>query len=222
MYQTINLINGKFYTGVHSTKDLDDGYLGSGKYLKYALNKYGKENFKREILEFFGSKSEMYYIESLIVNEEFVKRKDNYNIRIGGRGGWDHITSMEKQPWKIEHAKQMRIILSNKFKNDKEFVRKFKLKQMGRKHTEKSKEKMKLANVGRKHTEETKKKIGKANSIKQIGLGNSNYGKCWIYNLELKQCKPIKKEELKNYIQEGWIKGRKMKMDGDYSLISKT
>ncbi|ADG36130.1 putative truncated Seg-like homing endonuclease [Acinetobacter phage Acj61] len=36
-YLTTNLINGKMYYGVHSTKNINDGYIGSGKALKLAI-----------------------------------------------------------------------------------------------------------------------------------------------------------------------------------------
>jgi hypothetical protein len=44
----------------------------------------------------------------------------------------------------------------------------------------------------------------------QSGKNNSQFGTIWIYNLELKLSKPIKKEELPEYISLGWLKGRKM------------
>jgi len=50
VYITTNLINYKKYIGSHVCKDLNDKYLGSGTSLKQAFKKYGKENFKREIL----------------------------------------------------------------------------------------------------------------------------------------------------------------------------
>lgn len=64
---------------------------------------------------------------------------------------------------------------------------------------------------GMKHSEETKRKIGLKNKIHQSGSNNSNYGKIWIYNENEKISKSIKKDELDNYIQLGWKKGRKIK-----------
>ncbi len=62
--------------------------------------------------------------------------------------------------------------------------------------------------TGKKHKEETKQKIGKANSISQKGEKNSQFGKMWIHNPELKENKRIRKEE---EIPSGWKLGRKMK-----------
>ena len=53
LYKTTNLVNGKIYIGVHSTDNLDDGYLGSGVALLAAIKEYGKKSFKRDILKFF-------------------------------------------------------------------------------------------------------------------------------------------------------------------------
>lgn len=63
---------------------------------------------------------------------------------------------------------------------------------------------------GRKHTDSTKRKIGEKNS-KQKGVKNSQYGTCWIYNSETHENKKIKKEELTEHINNGWVKGRKIK-----------
>lgn len=84
LYLTENLINNKIYIGVHSTDILEDGYLGSGKHLKRAIKKYGKINFKRCILLLSDDIDLVYRLENSIVTQEFVKRKDNYNIEIGG------------------------------------------------------------------------------------------------------------------------------------------
>uniref|UniRef100_A0A6M3ITA9 GIY-YIG domain-containing protein n=1 Tax=viral metagenome TaxID=1070528 RepID=A0A6M3ITA9_9ZZZZ len=63
----------------------------------------------------------------------------------------------------------------------------------------------------KKHTEESKRKIGKANSRHQKGSRNSHYGRCWVYSLEEKRSISIKKEELDEYLEKGWIKGRVVK-----------
>lgn len=86
-YQTKNLVNGKTYVGVHSTNDLNDGYLGSGKVLKQAIRKYGKSNFAREILSFYDSKDEAYNEEKHLVDNNWVISENNYNQCIGGEGG---------------------------------------------------------------------------------------------------------------------------------------
>lgn len=85
LYKTINVINGKEYIGVHSTKNLEDGYLGSGLAIKRAINKYGKQNFIRTILEFCNSESELLEKEAVIVNEEWVENPNTYNMKTGGQ-----------------------------------------------------------------------------------------------------------------------------------------
>jgi group I intron endonuclease len=91
VYQITNLLDNKIYIGTHKTKNLDDGYMGSGKILNRAIDKYCINNFKKEILEFFSTEEEMFAREKEIVNDEFLLREDVYNIRRGGFGGFDHI-----------------------------------------------------------------------------------------------------------------------------------
>jgi hypothetical protein len=88
VYKTTNLVNKKIYVGVHKTSLLEefDGYLGSGTVIKRAIEKYGKSNFKRDTLFVCDTKEEAYDIESIIVDESFLSRKDVYNQTIGGFG----------------------------------------------------------------------------------------------------------------------------------------
>lgn len=87
VYKTTNLVNGKIYIGVHQSQDVDsDLYIGSGKRLKSAIKKYGKENFERDIIEVFDNKDEAFAYERSLVDEDFISRSDTYNIVTGGGG----------------------------------------------------------------------------------------------------------------------------------------
>jgi hypothetical protein len=102
VYQTMNIVNGKIYIGVHKTinPDIFDGYIGNGiivtcpssynkpkTALQYAVNKYGTKNFKRSTLKIFNTPEEAYELESQLVTQEFINRPDTYNMKIGGTGG---------------------------------------------------------------------------------------------------------------------------------------
>lgn len=99
VYQTTNKVNNKIYVGVHKTENPEvfDGYIGCGAYinkpssynkgkthLHNALLKYGISNFYRITLKVFDELDEALYLEEQIVNEEFIKRTDTYNMTIGG------------------------------------------------------------------------------------------------------------------------------------------
>lgn len=86
-YKITNNINGHYYYGVHSTNDINDGYMGSGKRLHWAYKKYGKENFTKEIIKFFENQNDAYEYESIMVTENLTKNDDCYNIKTGGFGG---------------------------------------------------------------------------------------------------------------------------------------
>lgn len=80
VYKTTNLINGKIYIGIHSTNNINDGYIGSGKALKCDINKYGKENFSREILYYCADREAARLLESTIVDKKFLINNDTYNL----------------------------------------------------------------------------------------------------------------------------------------------
>lgn len=87
VYKTTNKINGKFYIGCHSTDCLDDGYLGSGRLLKLAIKKYGRENFIREVLATCVSQEVSFTVETHLVKyyiDNFYRSV--YNRAYGGSG----------------------------------------------------------------------------------------------------------------------------------------
>lgn len=91
VYKIVNNINGKIYIVVHQTVDINDGYMGSGKNIKRAIKKYGKENFTKHIIEKFDTPEKMFEMEANLVNDEFLNSNKNYNIVIGGNGGFTHL-----------------------------------------------------------------------------------------------------------------------------------
>jgi hypothetical protein len=67
--------------------------MGSSPYLNAAIQKYGINRFKKEILFDFDNYDDMNNKEIELVNENFIKRKDTYNVELGGNGGWNAINN---------------------------------------------------------------------------------------------------------------------------------
>jgi hypothetical protein len=87
IYKTTNNLNSRFYIGMHSTSNEDDGYLGSGKRIKAEIKKYGHDNFTREILFRELSRKELEDREAQVVNEELLADPLCLNLKNGGEGG---------------------------------------------------------------------------------------------------------------------------------------
>jgi hypothetical protein len=92
-YKITNLINNHFYYGIHSTNNLNDGYMGSGSRLHHAYKKYGIENFSKEILKYFDTREELAQYEADVVTEELVLDENCYNISCGGEK-WNTLNSI--------------------------------------------------------------------------------------------------------------------------------
>lgn len=86
-YRIDNLINGKYYYGKHSAESLDNDYMGSGKLIIKAIDKWGIENFKKTILKTFPTSEEAFAHEAEIVTQKEVDDPMCYNIALGGYGG---------------------------------------------------------------------------------------------------------------------------------------
>lgn len=204
VYKITNLINGKLYIGAHKTKNLDDGYMGSGTYLKRAIKKHGLENFYKQILFVFDNPKDMYAKEMELVDEDFLSAKNTYNLKIGGFGGFDYINKNDK----CFGGPAGRLILSKKGNNALQLrrqrdpifaeIQNERLREIG-KIGAKNSPKFK----GKSHTDEVKRSIGSKNAIHQKGSKNSQYGTMWITNGT--ENMKIKKEF---QIPDGWYKGR--------------
>jgi hypothetical protein len=201
MYQIKNLLNNKIYVGVHKTKSLDDGYMGSGKIIRSAITKHGISNFSKVILEYFEDAKSMYAKEAEVVNEEFLLREDVYNLRRGGYGGFDYINDSGKNIYGYAgtsgHGLENLDVSRTRIRTDAD-------KLVSRIAANKL-----YANgfiggfAGKVHSIDTKTKISVSCSNAQSGEKNSSFGTMWITN-ELEN-KKIKKNDL---IPEGYRKGR--------------
>lgn len=200
IYQITNTINQKIYIGAHSTDNLDDGYMGSGKVINRAINKHGVSCFQKVILHMFDNPFDMFDKEKDIVNEDFIQRPDVYNMVTGGFGGHnkgtfglkhmhhpisgkriavpeEEIADMEKQGWR-----QGRLISSTT--NTKWIHRESEKKMV--------------------HIEELQTYLNMG-WIK--GLPKSpTHGKCWIYYPLTGEYSMCNSSDINQKLSEGWIK----------------
>lgn len=138
IYKITNLTNGKIYIGKHSTDNLDDGYLGSGKRLKYAIRKYGIENFEKEIIAFCYTEDELNRQERFYIRDfNSMDSSVGYNLTKGGDGVSGLLRTEET-----------------------------KLKMRGKIRTEDYKQKMSDLKKGHIVSKETKKKISESHKGK--------------------------------------------------------
>lgn len=221
IYQITNLVNNKIYVGVHQTTNLEDGYMGSGKVIRSAINKHGIENFKKDILEFFDTSEAMYAREKEIVTEEFLLREDTYNLRRGGTGGFDYINKAGLNGFSdVDVARKGRDatnkILEERYgSNWKTAISKL---AYFASQTPEAKEKNKRTRElngttsvveqmnsveARAKRKETFAKIGHSQGAK-----NSQYGSRWIHSLVFQTSRKIHKDDP---LPDGWHEGRKMK-----------
>jgi len=165
IYKITNLIDGKIYIGVHKTKDMNDGYMGSGKIIKNAINKYGKSNFKKEIIETFSCSEDMYLREKEIVTDDFLAREDTYNLRRGGTGGFDYLNKTGlalRTGCVLSEESRLKISKSKTGSKHTEYTKKILSENNGMKNSEEARKKVSDALTGKEKTDEHKQKISEA------------------------------------------------------------
>ena len=176
-YKTINIINNKYYYGVHITNNINDRYIGGGikrqsdaklkNKFHYAVNKYGIVNFKREIIKYFDTYQEALNYETTIVTSDVIADANCYNSKLGGRGGGYVWTDKRKEYHRnigsYKKSKETRLKLSlaakERFKNQPGTF-------TGRTHTLDARKKMSEQHKGQEVSLEKRAKCSNTSKLK--------------------------------------------------------
>lgn len=210
IYKTTCKINEKYYIGIHSTDNIEDGYLGSGTKIRNSIRAHGRDVHRIEILEFFENREALSNRERDLVNEDLLKDPLCMNLVKGGEG---------KPLFDMESRSKGAIKANQKNWKDPNFRDKMKtvassvMKTLW-KDEYKSKKLLEGASKSflcKSHSEEVKKKIGEKSSRNQRGNSNSQFGSIWIYNEIEKKSIKTKSENLDSFLNSGWRLGRKIK-----------
>jgi hypothetical protein len=109
VYKITNIINNKIYIGVHKTNDPHDSYYGTGILISKAIKKYGKENFTKDIIATFNTPEYAFALEKLIVNEDFIKNNNTYNLCVGGLGAVGNLIPSEETKKLMSEKRKLRL-----------------------------------------------------------------------------------------------------------------
>jgi hypothetical protein len=192
VYLTINLINGKQYIGDRSTDEInnsyDKGYIGSGRpYFKNAIKKYGRKNFKKEILEFFDTKQQAFDAQEKYIKQFNTLYPYGYNISLSSgflcRGSHSK-ESIEKIRVKHKGKKQTkehiekRSIARSGYCVSNESKEKNRLSHLGKisgfkgkHHSKESKEKLRISHLGNQFRKGKKHSVESIEKMRKIKLG---------------------------------------------------
>ena len=118
VYETTNLVNNKKYIGkcIFSRQNDWRKYLGSGTYLKRAIKKYGKENFKRSIIALAKNEIELNHLEEAIIEKlNAVESKEYYNLKKTSIGGDIFTHNPNKEKIRASRVSQMSGMGNNQY-----------------------------------------------------------------------------------------------------------
>ena len=222
LYRTDNLANRKFYYGVHATNKIEDGYLGSGKVLKKAISKYGKESFVRTNLEFFDTMEEAYRREAEIVTEELIKDPDCYNAKPGGLGGLRGMTTIyfqgEYQKVPISSLEEYLTLGAEHKSRNRGKPSPLKGRKQSEEHLKHRSEALK----GHKGYPGRKKPEGFGEKIRQARLGakGNTVGRKSIWKDGQRML--VRAEEVPGWVEKGWLRTEEYRClvrDGELPIV---
>jgi group I intron endonuclease len=188
VYLIENLINGKKYVGMDTNNN--PKYLGSGILITKAIKKYGKENFKKSVLEYCFSIEELEVKETWWINYfNALEREDFYNLEDNKKRGINPFAN--KTP---EELRKIFSKIQNKERNEKIGKANSKPKPKG------FGDMMSEIHKGRKRSEESKLKQSK--SLK--GRNSPNKGNKWNKEQKKQLGKPIFQYDISGNLIQEW------------------
>ena len=214
VYKTTNIINKKYYIGVHSTEDINDEYLGCGHWrgrkihldtkspILNAFLKYGDINFTKDVLFIFESREQALSKERELVN---ITDRNCYNAREGGDINYTYTAEAKNKMSKSAKIRSRKILLQTNLL--KEHVK----NRTGKTYAEiygeeKAKEimlKKSKSLTGRKLSDEHRRKMSENRKGKDCGQckGRKN-----VWDIHLKRVVRLSTEIVQQGISEGTIK----------------
>lgn len=198
VYKITNTINDKIYIGTHRTENLDDSYMGSGKYLKRSIKKHGIENFVKEILHVYDNAEQMFAKESELVNEKFLKNTKTYNLKTGGFGGFDFINRVSCEKFWSDRNKKINVNRWNKLSSDERRLK----TEKSRKNLKRGADSEDFTFGGMIHTDESKMKMSESHKLRML-KNNPHTGTRWITDGDIN-----KKIKHTDSLPFGWYYGR--------------
>lgn len=210
--------SGKYYIGMHSTDDLEDGYFGSGTLLSRSIKKHGKEKHKKEILERLPTREALKLREKKIVNEELLGDKRCMNLQLGGGGGFTSAQMKElfqRPGYKERFSASVKHGMKELWQQPefREKMSKMASKRISKLWKDPSiSEKFRVGSaksfVGKKHSPESIQKMKDQKEGHGLGEKNSQFGTCWVTKDSINM--KIRKELLSEFMLRGYSKGRKL------------
>ncbi len=214
VYRTTNLLNGRYYIGMHSTENVDDGYLGSGRRLKAEVKKYGRENFERIVIDDLASKEAMSNLEASLVTEEVLRDPLCLNLKIGGEGGWDHLNTPEgvdqRRKTFVHRNRAGQEAFLKRLDEDAKFrIQHLKMLEGARKQAQivRTEKYPNGTFANKRHTTATCDRMRVSHQGKHDGEKNSQFGTCWM-SKDLVAVK-VKRHQVDEHLLNGYSRGRK-------------
>lgn len=202
LYKTTCITTNCFYIGIHSTNNVNDGYLGSGTRLRASIKKYGKPNHFWEILDEAASRRDLENLEEFVVSKELLKNPLCLNLSIGGRAGIPGLICPTR-------SERMKAIWADPKHRDK-------MKMINSQNSRSGWNKPNAKELRREAISQSSTEMWKSKELHErmsdrmklcTGEKSSQFGTKWIHKDSAAQ--KVKGCDLQQFLDTGWALGRK-------------